>query len=67
MPEINKNKGVSVSTSYSGTLVTGTFTFTIADMDDGAKAIYDEVYGGLKDKNYDATKTALTDAGYKCN
>ena len=67
MPEINKNKGVSVSTSYSGTLVTGTFTFTIADMDDGAKAIYDEVYGEFKDKNYDATKTALTDAGYKCN
>ena len=67
MPEINKNKGVSVSASYSGTLVTGTYTFTIADMDDAAKIIYEEVFDELKDKSYDDAKTALTDAGYKCN
>ena len=67
MPEVNKNKGVSMSVSYSGTLVTGTYSFTIADMDDKAKELYDEAFNEFKDKNYDAVKTALTDAGFKCN
>lgn len=67
MPEVNKNKGVSMSASYSGTLVTGTYSFTIADMDDAAKILYDEVFEEFKNKDYDAVKTALTDAGYKCN
>lgn len=67
MPEINKNKGVSVSASYSGTLVTGTFTFTIADMDEKAKEYYEEYFKDVQGKSYDDAKKVLTEAGYKCN
>ena len=66
LADVNKNKGVNASIQQSGTLVTGTYSFTIADMDDGAKALYDELFEGIKDKSYDDVNSSLTAAGYTC-
>ena len=64
--EALKNKGMTGSISDSGTLVTRSVTFTVADLDDKAKVYYDEMFGEIKDKKYDDTKSYLETAGYTC-
>ena len=64
--KFNAYKGLSVNSSYSGTLVSASFSFTVADMDDDAKGLYNEFLGEIKDKNLNDAKSALIDAGYSC-
>lgn len=64
--EYNKSKGLSANASYSGTLVTTSITFTIADMDDKAKSMYEEIFGEIKDKGLEDTKTQFSGVGYTC-
>ena len=64
--EANKNAGFSGNAQQSSTLVTVTATFTIDKMDDKAKAMYEEVFGPVKDKNYDGTKEYFSGNGYDC-
>ena len=67
LPEVQAYKGCRVNASVSSNLVSATFTFTIAEMDDNAKALYEEYFDEIKDKNYDDVNKTLTDAGFKCN
>jgi uncharacterized lipoprotein YehR (DUF1307 family) len=64
--EYNKNKGVTASASYSGTLVTTSLTYTVASLDETSKALYNETYGEIADKGMEAIKSDLTAVGYTC-
>ena len=64
--EYNKNKGVTASASYSGTLVTNSVTFTVANLDDTSKVLYNELFEEIADKNMESIKSDLTGAGYTC-
>ena len=67
--EINealKNKGMTGSVSYSGTLVTESVTFTVAELDDKAKVFYEEIFGTIKDKKLDEAKSHFETNGYTC-
>lgn len=64
----NTAKGVSANAQSSGLTVTASYTFTVADLDDNGKKVYEEA--GLKEldgKKYDDAKSALETAGFKCN
>ena len=64
--EALKNKGMTGSISYSGTLVTKSVTFTVAELDDVSKSFYDEIFDGIKDKKLDDAKSFLETSGYTC-
>lgn len=66
MNEAFKNKGMTGSTSYSGTLVTESVTFTVAELDDKAKVFYEEIFGTIKDKKLDEAKSHFETNGYTC-
>lgn len=64
----NSLKGVSANAQYSGTSVTVSYTFTIADLEEDGKKLYEET--GLKEldgKSYDDAKSLLETAQFKCN
>ncbi len=67
MPELNKNKGLSTSTSNSGTLYTFSYNFTLADMDEKTKEIYNEYFSETDGKSYEEIKTILETATFKCS
>ena len=64
--EYNKKKGVTCNVSYSGTLSSTSINFTVASLDDDAKALYNELFKDLNTKGYDDVKNTLTTLGYTC-
>ena len=63
---VNKNKGVSASCSYSGTLSTKTVTFTVADLDEEGKKLYEEMFNDAKDLSYEDFKADMAKTSFKC-
>lgn len=66
--KVNEGKGVSANAQSSGKTVTGSYTFTIANLDDNGKKTYEEA--GLKEldgKSYDDAKSILETAQFKCS
>ena len=64
--EYNKLKGITSSASYSGTLVTTSITFTVANLDDDSRPTYTTLFGEISEKGMDAIKDELVQAGYTC-
>lgn len=64
--DVVKNKGVLGSSSQSGTLVTNNVNFTVADLDDKGREMYEEIFGTVKDKTLEDAKTQFTTNGYTC-
>ena len=65
--EINKNKGISASIQQSKETITSTVSFTIDNMEDVAKKMFDEIFSEVKDKSYDDAKSTLSSVNYTCN
>lgn len=63
----SKNKGVSCNVVTSGSLITGTYTFTMANLDENGKKMATEAgLDELTGKNYDDLKAYLEKATFEC-
>ena len=63
----NQYKGLTTGSSNSAKLYTFSYNFTLADMDDKAKEIYNKYFSETDGKSYEEVKNILTAASYKCN